>query len=115
MKPLPLPLLLPLLPSVSAYVTETTWTTSRVVTVLSPQYHFYPIYASVVTANATATVYALDCQDNWNLADDAPLAGCNGFTSLQAVIRVPESSVTEATFTATSTGSNGVRFVPSSP
>lgn len=109
MKPLPLLLALP---AASAYVTTTTWTTSRVVTVLSPQYHFYPIYASVVTANATATVYALDCQDNWHLDDDAPLAGCNGFTSLQAVIRVPTSTITEATFTATSTGSNGMRFVP---
>lgn len=112
MKPLPLLLALP---AASAYVTTTTWTTSRVVTVLSPQYHFYPIYASVVTANATATVYALDCQDNWHLDDDAPLAGCNGFTSLQAVIRVPTSTITEATFTATSTGSNGMRFVPPTP
>lgn len=112
MKPLALPLLLTLLPTTTlAYVTATTYTTSRVVTVLSPQYHFYPIYASIVTANATATVYALDCEDNWHLEDDEPLAGCNGFTSLQAVIRVPASSVTEATFTATSTGSNGVRYV----
>ncbi|KAK0749027.1 hypothetical protein B0T18DRAFT_427221 [Schizothecium vesticola] len=111
MKP-PLPLLA-LLPATTAFVTATTWTTSRIVSVLSPQYMFHPIYASVVTANATATVYALDCEDQFHVEPDAPLAGCAGFTSLQAVIRVVPSSsgVTEATFTATSTGRNGMRTI----
>jgi len=120
MKPPSLPILtfLAFLPATTAFVTATTWTTSRIVSVLSPQYIFHPIYASVVTANATATVYALDCEDQFHVEPDAPLAGCAGFTSLQVVIRaVPSSSgVTEATFTATSTGRNGMRFVvPPSP
>lgn len=85
-----------------ALVTTTTFTTSRITSVLSPQFLFHPIYASVATANASAIVFSLDCEKVF----DDPGWNCNGFTSLQLVLRTrgTDPVTTEATFTATSSG-----------